>query len=130
MNIGRRLAALLLLPLLLLGCESALGPSSTGTLSVEVEAGSLVLTNRTDAPVYTFVIDGALAMRALWAPCTDPRRCTAIAPGARRTVPVEELAGYEAGREQTLLVYWWHLVPADRGAFRPDSLRVEPARLP
>jgi len=94
-----------------------------GQLVVAVTPPVVRLTNQTPAPVYFFAIERGLAIRALWAPCTDPSRCAAIAPRGSSDVPFSQIAGYETGA-QTAIVFWWHLIPGSETGFRPDSIRA------
>ncbi|MEM1128293.1 MAG: hypothetical protein AAGI71_16720 [Bacteroidota bacterium] len=75
-------------------------------LRIEVEEDTLVLTNDTRAPVYTFVVDPATLARIRWAPTleTEP-----LQPGqiVRTSFPEGE---------DTLVVFWW---PADTAVDPP-----------
>ena len=99
-----------------------------GRLVVGVAPPVLHLTNRSPAPVYFFAIEGGLAMRANWGPCTDPAHCRGIAAGGSFALPLDDVAGYHA-EAKTLLVYWWHLIPGGPTGFHPDSIRVAGAQL-
>jgi hypothetical protein len=88
----------------------------------------LNLSNVSPATIYTFPIEAGLAMRANWAPCSDPAHCNGIKPGATTELPYAQIAGYEAGATHAI-VYWWHLVPDGSAGFRPDSIRAVPVRL-
>ena len=94
-----------------------------GNLLARVTPPTVILTNQTSAPVYFFAIEGRLAIRANWGPCTDPSRCTAIAPAASADLPFDQIAGYDA-TAQTAIVYWWHLIPGGATGFHPDSVRA------
>jgi hypothetical protein len=89
---------------------------------------AVVLGNNTTRPVGYFLIEGELAMRALWAPCTARTGCPSIAPGERRTIPAAQIAGVAPGKRD-VIVYWWHLVEGRDGALRPDSIRSLGARV-
>jgi len=84
---------------------------------------TLALTNRTGAPVYTFVVGRERSALVRWAPCVDAATCPPIAPGETRQVPLVVRAP-DGGREPEALVHWWHAVPAPGGGVRPDSIRV------
>lgn len=123
-----RRAALLPLALALAACHAPTGTSvTTGPARVVGQHegdGVLVLTNRTDAPVFTQVLGSRTAPLALWGACVDAARCPTIAPGASRTVTVR-LTAPDGGRETEALVYWWHAVRGPDGTLRPDSIRTE-----
>jgi hypothetical protein len=88
----------------------------------------LEITNNTAAPVYTTVFDRGFLVLALWAPCTDPARCPAIAPHTSSRLRYQEIGGY--GPQTTeAVVYWWHLVRQPGGGFAPDEIRAIVVRL-
>ncbi len=94
-----------------------------GRLAVQAVSPVLRLTNQSPAPVYWFAVERGVTARINWAPCTDPARCAGLAPWATTALPYTQVAEYTAAaREAT--VYWWHLIPATGGGFRPDSIRV------
>lgn len=92
------------------------------------EPGAIVISNPGERPIYYFAIEQGTAALTLWGPCSDPARCDGVAPGARVELALESVPGYTREAE-TVLVYWWHLVPADGGGFRPDEIRVAEVRL-
>jgi hypothetical protein len=113
--------------MLALACGSATGPIG-GNLAVRAAPPVLNLSNVSPATIYTFPIEAGLAMRANWAPCSDPAHCSGIKPGATEELPYAQIAGYGAGATHAI-VYWWHLVPDGTTGFRPDSIRGVPVRL-
>jgi hypothetical protein len=115
---GIRVAAILGM---VLACVDPTAPVP-GILEVRASAPVLQLTNQSIAPVYTFAIEAGTAALANWAPCTDPSRCRAIAPGQHTTLPYTAITGYSASAQQAI-VFWWHLTPAAGAGFRPDSIR-------
>jgi len=110
-----------------LACGSPSGPSG-GNLTVRAAPPVLKLSNESRATIYTFPIEAGLAIRANWAPCSDPAHCSGINLGETRELPYAQIAGYEAGATHAI-VYWWHLVPGGATGFRPDSIRAVPVEL-
>jgi hypothetical protein len=108
--------------LIALACEDP-ADLTAGELAVRVTPPVVELTNHTPAPVYFFAIEGGLAIRANWAPCTDPSRCRAVAPAGSLDLAFSQIAGYHTDAE-TAIVYWWHLIPGGETGFRPDSIRA------
>ena len=113
--------------LVTLSCGSATDVIG-GDLSVRVTPPRLNITNQTPAPVYLLVMEGQFASRANWAPCSDPARCAALAPAASKDLALDQIAGYALGAE-TVVVYWWHLIPGGETGFHPDSVRAVAVRL-
>jgi len=103
-------------------CGSSTGPIG-GRLVVHAAPPELRLTNQSPAPVYVFVIESELAIRANWAPCTDPAQCRSIPVGITEELAYTDIAGYTASATRAI-VYWWHLVPGEGGGFTPDSIRA------
>jgi hypothetical protein len=112
---------------LALACGSATGPIG-GNLAVRAAPPVLQLSNESPATVYTFSIEGGLAIRANWAPCSDPAHCGGLKPGETEEVRYAQIAGYAPGATHAI-VYWWHLVPDGSTGFRPDSIRAVPVTL-
>lgn len=125
MRLFRLLASVAVL--LLAGCGTTTF-TLDGPLVIRNGAGEVELDNRTNAPVYTFVIERDAAARSMWGPCSNPATCDAISPGQERRIAYDDIAGYEPGADEAI-VYWWHLVPAPGGGFAPDSIRSEVVRL-
>jgi hypothetical protein len=94
-----------------------------GQIVAKVTPPVLQLTNKSPAPAYFFPIEGNLAMRANWGPCTDPGSCRNIAPGRSVDLPLDEIAGYHPDAKM-IIVYWWHLIPGGPTGFQPDSIRA------
>lgn len=126
MRLFRLLAPVAVL-VLLAGCSTTTFTLG-GPLAIRTGAGEVQLDNRTNAPVYTFVIEREAAARTDWVACTNPATCDAIAPGQERRIAYDDIPGYETGDDEAI-VYWWHLMPAPGGGFAPDSLRSEVVRL-
>lgn len=104
-----------------LACGSATGPF--GGLAVRATPPVLTLRNVTPGTVYTFAIEGGLATRANWAPCSDPAICDGIEFAETRDLPYAQIAGYSDSATHAI-VYWWHLVPDGPSRFKPDSIRA------
>ena len=109
-----------------LACTSSTSPID-GELRVNPAPPTLQLTNESPAPVYILVIEARLAIRANWAPCTDPALCRGIGVGATDEVAYTDIAGYTESATHAI-VYWWHLVPSG-GGYEPDSIRAVGAEL-
>ncbi|CAN5743383.1 hypothetical protein BH23GEM7_BH23GEM7_35290 [soil metagenome] len=116
--------------LLLVGAGCSMFTESSVGSSLEVEAtGSVLrLTNHTEQPVYYLAFEREMLALALWAPCTNPQECPRIAPGEQISVGYESISGYEAGKQEAV-VLWYHLHPDSGGGFEPDSLRSVVVRL-
>jgi hypothetical protein len=112
--------------MLSLACTSSTGPIG-GQVRVNPTPPTLQLTNESPAPVYIFVIEADLAIRANWAPCTNPAQCRAIQVGATDQLPYTDIAGYTESATHAI-VYWWHLVRRG-GGYEPDSIRAVGAEL-
>jgi hypothetical protein len=93
----------------------------TGGIRLEVNPSGIEVRNSRTATIYVFAADRATAPLILWGACSDPDRCEGIEPGARRVLAPAEIAGY--GTSDEVIVYWWHLVPAEDGGFEPDGIR-------
>ena len=105
----------------LLGCGNPTGTGSAGLL-VRAAPPVLNLTNRSSAPIYSFVIDRGVAAFTDWAPCTDPGTCPALKTGETSPLGYAQIVGYSSTSTEAI-VYWWHLVPDGTSGFRPDSIR-------
>ena len=101
------------------GCNSPTGP-----VQVTARAGSLRLANATEAAVYYFAIERETATRVDWIPCTNPSTCAAVDLHGQKSVPYQDILGYEPG-DREAIVYWWHLDPVPSGGFRADSIRAQ-----
>jgi hypothetical protein len=93
-----------------------------GRLAVQAVPPVLQLTNQSLAPVYSFAVERGTAAAINWAPCTDRARCAGLAPGATTALPYTQIDFYTAAAREAI-VYWWHLIPASGGGFRPDSIQ-------
>ncbi len=107
---------------LLSACARPTAPG--GTLMVLASPPNLVMTNQTATPIYSFIVDQRTLALVDWAPCLDPATCDPLAAGTTKTVPYDSILGYSAQTE-SVVVYWWHLVPNRGTGFRPDSLRAQ-----
>ena len=107
------------------------GPTDVigGRVDVRATPPHLQLTNHSSAAVYYQAMEGGFAISANWAPCNDPEKCHGVAPGERFDLPYADIAGFKPG-PQTVLVYWWHLLPAKtESGFRVDSIRAVPVEV-
>ncbi len=105
----------------LLGCGSPTEPVA-GRVEVRLADAGMVATNHRPADIYFFLIERETAAVVDWMPCTEPAACPRIAANATLTVPYDSIFGWK-GDSHEVLFYWWHLVPAAGGAYRPDSIR-------
>jgi hypothetical protein len=122
MRIPLRSLVGLVLVVLLTSCDLTTAPGR-GDLRASVRDGTLLLMNRSRAPIFFFAIDQDMAALANWAPCTNPGTCPPVLPGAQMAVPQERIAGFGFDGRQNVLVYWWYLVPRN-GELTPDTIRV------
>lgn len=126
-----RLARLFAIPLLAAALFACGGPTEfeiDGPMYVRASAESVTLHNRTSQPVYVFLVERESAALIDWAPCPNPDTCDGLAPGERRTIRYEQIAGYERGEKEALF-YWWHLMRQPGGSWGPDEIRYEIIRL-
>lgn len=110
-----------------LGCSNPVG-SAGDRLVTRAAIPHLYLTNESAAPIYAVVFDESIAALVDWVPCTDPSTCGGIAPGATTAIRYDSILGFDHSSGKAI-VYWWHLVPADPQAYRPDSIRSLTVRL-
>lgn len=110
-----------LLVALALACTATTGPIQIGGVEALARRGKIQITNRTERPVFTFVVGRETSALIDWMPCVDSVRCPPLEVGATRTVPYPVKIG--GAPEKEALIYWWHAVPAAGGGFRPDSIR-------
>ena len=107
---------------LLAGCTDGAGPASGG-LQVSNVRPVIRMENRSGATIHTFVVESRTLTIIDWLPCTDPLRCPGISAGRDSTMLYSKIVGYEPDAEEAVL-YWWHLVPGQGTALRPDSIRI------
>lgn len=108
-------------------CES----SPTGVFGYEglkatVAAPQLTLSNESGQTIRYIVMEAEYAALANWCLCGGG---PTLAPGAQVTMQYSAIAGYEAGRPNTALIYWAAETSADQGAIDPDQIKVIPAKL-
>ena len=127
----RNVAALLVL--LAASCSPLLEferESSLAGLEAHAASPNLVLTNHGEEPIFHLAMEHDFAAVALFAPCTDPDQCARLDPGQRKQIPLSEVPGYEPGREQQVIVYWWRLVPDGDGRWRVERMQSTQVRVP
>ena len=112
------LGALMLLAGAMPACGSSTAPSDVIPLRDEY---AVVIRNRTNAPMFTFVVGRQAAALVDWFPCVDAVRCPPIMPGRAATRTVN--GTLERIREREALVYWWHAVGRPDGTVGHDSVR-------
>jgi hypothetical protein len=101
-------------------CTSSTAPTQIDGVVARSTHGHLTIANRTDSPVFLFVIGRETVNVIDWIPCTDAVRCPPLAPGASVTQPNPRRT--DTSREKEAVVYWWHVVPS-QGGFRADQIR-------
>lgn len=115
-----RAAILALATFATLACSGTTDPTRIGGVDAVSRDGNLEVTNRTDAPVFTFIIGRETSALADWVPCVDAARCPPIPPGeSRRQANSRKIDG---SREKEAVVSWWHAVATPNG-LHPDSIR-------
>ena len=102
--------------------------SLDGPLSIRTDDGTLRLQNRTAGTVFTFVIEREDAALVDWIPCSDPLACEGLAPNVERSIPYDEISGYDRG-DREAIVYWWVLRAKAGGGFEAAEIRNEIVRL-
>jgi hypothetical protein len=107
--------------MLMAGCSDPAGVRQDG-VEVQIDETGLTIHNGRSDSIYIFASEGKTATVILWAPCSDPPRCEGIGAGTTRQVDKERVAGW--GQSNEVILWWWHLVPASEGGFRPDSVRA------
>ena len=88
--------------ILFAGCE-VIGPER-GEVIGTVRSSSIVLSNRTGAPVYYFVVGRATVTVILWAPYVSEEN--EIPSGRSVEIAVKDIPGGE--NETEVIAYWWH----------------------
>ena len=92
-----------------------------GMVSVVATDAGLRVQNDTPAPIAYTAIDPTSLID--WAPCANVTpACVRLAPGGPHLVPSGEILGLTPGTREVIF-YWWHVVRAEDGSLRPDSLR-------
>jgi hypothetical protein len=90
-------------------------PVADSTVRLLVQRGVILLANRDSVPLYYAAYDAAVAAVIEWSPCVVPSDChEKIPPYATRVV-----APARSGSD-TVLVFWWRLVPGHDGHYVPD----------
>jgi len=82
-------------------------------LSIEGHDTELLLTGESGDPVYFQLMAGRVAARLEWTPCVQPERCESL----------RQSAGWVRGEPEVVL-FFWRLIPAPGGGFRPDRVRA------
>ena len=108
-------------------CESSpTGIFGYDGLKSTVAPPQLTLSNESGQTIRYTVMESELAARTNWCLCAG---APTLAPGAQVTMEYSAIAGYEAGRPNTALIYWAAETSADQGAIDPDQIKVIPAKL-
>ncbi len=142
----RRLAhaALPLVALVLAACGSAgesaapepIDPAAragiwAGNVTAEARADGVLVGNNTTRPVGVFAAEQHILPVILWTSCTMPNDPRLLAPGERRLIGRDQIAGLDvaAGRRE-VHVHWWHPTPQRDGSTCADSVRWLVVRIP
>lgn len=121
-------AGILALTVLAASCGLSTEPRESQELAHVVAPPQLILTNKSDKPVFYFVVEQDLLPLINWAPCADPAVCPPLAPGASVHIDFERITGYHAGSERAVL-NWWNAEGARDGAQSIDRVRVTTIQL-
>ncbi|MES2521202.1 MAG: hypothetical protein V4617_00795 [Gemmatimonadota bacterium] len=106
-------------------CSNTTEPAGGNGVTAVYRNERIAVTNRRDAPVYTFVIGRNAAAVTDWIPCVQDAVCPPIQPGTTREInPIISLQG-----ESEVLVYWWQRTFGPEGGQR-DSIRNFVVKLP
>ena len=97
------------------GCALFVEDATNEDVRAVAEPPELVLTNRTDEPVYTFVVGKRALSHIRWGPSVGGE---SLAPGADMRLSYADL---QKGEEE-VVVHWWHAVEED-GARVPGDVR-------
>ncbi|HYW32502.1 MAG TPA: hypothetical protein VE869_13420 [Gemmatimonas sp.] len=106
-------------------CSSTTAPAGGDGVTAVYVNERVAVTNRRDAPVFTFVIGRNAAAVTDWIPCVQDALCPPIHPGtSQRINPLISLGG-----ETEVLVYWWQRTFGPEGG-QADSIRNFVVKLP
>lgn len=86
---------------------------------------SLVVTNKTSARIYYFVVGRATAALINWAPHLDPEN--SVAHGTAALVRHEHI--FRSDDETEAIVFWWHAVERDGQSPAPGEIQAVVVRL-
>lgn len=104
------------------GCSDPAGVGRDG-IELQLDASGVTIYNGRRDTIYIIASERQIAARIDWLLCTVPAECTnRVAPGAMRRLEEVSIPGW--GESNEVIVWWWHLVPASGGGFRPDSVRA------
>lgn len=122
-RLRRRHCVLLVLLMASNGCATATGPGDGATVAVVDGEQAIAITNRTNRPIFTFVVDRQVAALINWAPCVSGPSCPPLQPGDTRLTPFP--AATAGGAQREALVYWWHAVRGPGGVVRAGDVNVK-----
>ncbi len=108
-------------------CESSpTGVFGNEGLKATVVAPHLTLSNESGQTIRYIVMEAELAPLANWCLCAGG---PTLEPGGRVTLAYSAIAGYEAGRPNTALIYWGAESSPDQPAINAEHIKVIPAKL-
>jgi hypothetical protein len=90
-------------------------------------ARQILVTNRTNNPIFPFVIGRNALPATDYVMCVDPSRCRAIEPGSGRMLPYP--GPYNGVAETEAVVMWWGSMRDSTGTFRAVNENWKVVRL-
>lgn len=98
-----------------------------GTVTATRVAGGVSISNGTERAIGYAVWNPNWL--GLFAPCSDPGpACLRLKPGSLVTVPLDEIAGWDA-QTTDAVVYWWQVLPTSSGGFQASEVGRVPLSL-
>lgn len=85
------------------GCSDNLTGFQTDEVSAEVKDNGILVSNKTNKPVYYFAVEAETAAVINWAPVS--RDENKIESGSNKFIPFSDIYGFEEGDE--ILFYYW-----------------------
>ncbi len=123
-NRTMRALILVLLLCILTSCSVFETDEKAGDVLVLSIAPHLVITNKTEARIYYFVVGRETAARINWALHTNLDQSIA----KNSTVKISHQDIYRSETEKEVIVYWWHAVNAI-GSIKPGESHAIVAKL-
>jgi hypothetical protein len=98
-----------------------------GSVTATRVAGGVAIVNGTERAVAYDVANPNWL--GLLATCSDPSpACLRLKPGGLVTVPLEEIAGWDA-QTTDAVVYWWQVLPTSTGGYQASEVKRVPLSL-
>ena len=102
------------------GCRDATGVLDDGGILAVARNQHILITNKTQKPIFTFVVGRNSAALINWHPCVEGPLCPPLLPGHVRSEPYPA-AGFG---EREVVVYWWVAVRGPGGVMQADRIRA------